>query len=221
MKLQCPGCHASFSIADDKVPPGKEIKIPCPKCQTPVERVEEGPPPAVRPAGAEAAPASPMPEFMEDDLDSVSVDVLDEGVKSALLCVTDPVRSRRLSQILEQMDYHLTTASSNKSALDKLARMQFDMVILEESHGGTRVSENPVLQHFQLMPMPARREFFLCLLSPTLATLDRMNAFKLGVDLILNERDVDKAKILLMRAMKDQRYFYKTFTEELEKKGQF
>ncbi len=221
MKLYCPGCQTGFSVADDKIPPGKDIQIPCPKCRTPVQRLTEGSPAASRPPEPEGAIAPPVPEFMEDDLDTLSVDILDEGVKSALLCVTDPGRSRRLSQILEQMDYHLTTASSSKSALDKLARMQFDLVILEETHGGTRVSDNPVLQHFQLMPMPARREFFLCLLSPTLATLDRMNAFKLGVDLILNERDVDKAKILLMRAMKDQRYFYKTFTEELEKKGQF
>lgn len=220
MKLHCPGCQASFSISGDKIPADKDVKILCPKCRTPVEILDEDKdtPPKQTP---DAASRMPTPEFMEDDLDTTAIDVFDEGVKSALVCITDPVRSRRMSTVLEQMDYHLTTASSSKSALDKLARMQFDMVILEESHGETRLSENPVLQHFQFMPMPARREFFLCLLSPTLATLDRMNGFRLGVDLILNERDLDKAKILLMRAMKDQRYFYKTFTEELEKKGQF
>lgn len=212
MKLHCPGCQTSFSISGDKVPADKDVKILCPKCRTPVERVDED---------VEAASRMPTPEYMEDDLDTTSIDVFDQGVKAALVCITDPVHSRRMSTVLEQMDYHLTTASTCKSALDKLARMQFDMVILEESHGDTRLSENPVLQHFQFMPMPARRDFFICLLSPTLATLDRMNAFRLGVDLILNERDMDKAKILLMRAMKDQRYFYKTFTEELEKKGQF
>lgn len=219
MKLHCPGCQASFSIPDDKVPSDKDVKILCPKCRTPVERLEDDEPP--RKSTLEAPSRPPSPEFMEDDLDSTSVDVLDEGVKSALVCITDPVRSRRMSTVLEQMDFHLTTASTIKSAMDKLARMQFDMVILEETHGGTQLADNPVLQHFQFMPMPARRAFFLCLLSPTMATLDRMNAFRMGVDLIMNERDMDKAKILLMRAMKDQRYFYKTFTEELEKKGQF
>jgi predicted Zn finger-like uncharacterized protein len=220
VKLHCPGCQTSFSISDDKVPTDKDLKILCPKCRTPVERVESAASTAP-PRTASPATSTPTPEFMEDDVDTVSSDVLEEGVKSALLCVTDPARSRRMSQVLEQMDYHLTTASTSKSALDKLQRMQFDMVVLEENHGGTSLSENPVLHHFQFLPMPARREFFLCLLSPTLATLDRMNAFRMGVDLILNERDLDKAKILLMRAMKDQRYFYKTYTEELEKKGQF
>lgn len=219
MKLNCPGCQASFSIPDDKVPADKDVKILCPKCRTPVERVEEAAQTG-KPA-SEGASRMPAPEFMDDDLDSTSIDILDEGVKSALVCITDPLRSRRFSTVLEQMDFHLTTASTSKSALDKLARMQFDMVILEETHGGTNLVDNPVLHHFQFMPMPARRSFFLCLLSPTMATLDRMNAFRLGVDLILNERDMDKAKILLMRAMKDQKYFYKTFTEELEKKGQF
>jgi predicted Zn finger-like uncharacterized protein len=220
VKLHCPGCEASFSISDDKAPPGKDMKILCPKCRTPVEKVEESSGVGSQQA-LEVTSSTPSPEFMDDDTDIVSADVQEEGVKSALLCITDPVRSRRLAQVLEQMDYHLTTASTSKSALDKLQRMQFDVVLLEETHGGARISENPVLHHFQFMPMPARREYFLCLVSPTLATLDRMNAFRLGVDLILNERDLDKAKILMMRAMKDQRYFYKTFTEELEKKGQF
>jgi predicted Zn finger-like uncharacterized protein len=220
VKLHCPGCQASFSISDDKVPPDKDMKILCPKCRTPVEKVGEGSDTDSQRTLERASSAQP-PEFMEDDTDMVSADVMEEGVKSALLCITDPVRSRRMSQVLEQMDYHITTASTTKSALDKLQRMQFDMVLMEETHGGARLSENPVLHHFQFMPMPARREFFLCLLSPKMATLDRMNAFQLGVDLILNERDLDKAKILMMRAMKDHRYFYKTFTEELEKKGQF
>jgi predicted Zn finger-like uncharacterized protein len=220
VKLHCPGCQASFSISDDKLPPGQDMNILCPKCRTPVEKVKEDSISDVQQPVARVS-STPAPEFMEDETDVVSADIMEEGVKSALLCITDPVRSRRMSQVLEQMDYHLTTAATSKSALDKLQRMQFDFVLLEETHGGTRLSDNPVLHHFQLLPMPARREFFLALLSPTMATLDRMNAFRLGVDLILNERDLDKAKILMMRAMKDQRYFYKTFTEEREKKGQF
>lgn len=220
MKLLCPGCQASFTVSEDKIPPGKGMRILCPKCRTPVQKVDEGPEERPRPP-LETASTPTAPEFLEDDMDAISSDFLDQGVRSALLCASDPARVRRLSQVLEQMDYHLTTASTSQSALEKLHRMQFDLVMLEETHGGAQLEDNPVLHHFQLLPMPARREFFLCLLSPTLATLDRMSAFRLGVDLILNERDVDKAKILMMRAMKDQRYFYKTFSEEMEKKGQF
>ena len=61
----------------------------------------------------------------------------------------------------------------------------------------------------------------MCLVSEGLKTMDQMLAFRLGVDMILNVKDLDKAKIVLVRAMKDHKVFYRAYSEELERKGQF
>jgi hypothetical protein len=37
--------------------------------------------------------------------------------------------------------------------------------------------------------------------------------------MILNVQDLDKAKVILARTMKEHKAFYKFFTGELEKKG--
>jgi hypothetical protein len=62
---------------------------------------------------------------------------------------------------------------------------------------------------------------FLCLLSRKLASFDQMTAFRMGVNLILNVQDLEKAKIILTRAVKEHESFYRLYIEELGKKGQF
>ena len=91
--------------------------------------------------------------------------------------------------------------------------------MLDESFEQSTLSENLILHHVQLLPMHARRTFFLCLLSDTYATMDRMAAYRLGVDMILNVDDLDNVKIALLRAMKEHRGFYSAFVDELSKRG--
>jgi hypothetical protein len=66
--------------------------------------------------------------------------------------------------------------------------------------------------------MHQRRQFYLCLLSQEKPTLDSKLAFRMGVNLILNVRDLEKAKVMLAREMKEYRSFYSLFNAELAKK---
>jgi hypothetical protein len=47
-----------------------------------------------------------------------------------------------------------------------------------------------------------------------------MLAFRIGVDLIFNAKDLDKMKVILIRAIKDQEGIYRVFGDELARKGQ-
>ncbi|MCU0574329.1 MAG: hypothetical protein MUF52_05025 [Syntrophobacteraceae bacterium] len=221
VKFYCPGCKATFSLADDKLPADKEIRALCPRCRIPVERAQEEPRAAVAPPAA-GSTVGYSPVGMDDpEMDHAPSDIIEDGVRAALVCVWDTARSYKMEQTLRQLDYYVSTAFSPKEALEKLNRNQYDLVVLDEVYGGTKAGDNVVLQHFQLLPMHSRRHLFLCLLSEQLPTLERMSAFNHGVDMILHVQDMDKAKVLFVRAMKDHKHFYKVFADELEKRGEY
>lgn len=221
VKFYCSGCKATFSLADDKLPADKEVRVLCPRCRIPVERSEEEKAPGAGGKMVELPRTYATPGVEELESDQAPLDAMEQGGKSALVCVWDTARSYKVEQSLRQLDFYVNTAFSPKEALEKLHRTQYDMVVLDEVYGEAKPIVNVVLQHFQLLPMHSRRHLFLCLLSERHLTLERMVAFRLGVDMVLNVKDLDKAKIMFVRGIKDHRHFYKAFTDELEKRGEF
>ncbi len=245
MKFHCPGCQATFSVPDEKIPEGRGVRILCPKCKTPVERHQEVPAavhtgleeldamprqhsrtpqasPPTSPSSAQAVSPGSLGAFDADEpIDEESIlEVVEEGVKTALLCFTDTERMDKIKSMLEQLDFYTSTASSVKLTLAKLQHNRYDMIMLDDGSEGGRQTENLILHHIQLLPMHVRRQFYLCLVSDSQQTMDKLSAFRMGVDMLLNMKDLDKAKILLIRSMKDHRSFYRVYTEELGRKGQ-
>ncbi|HOV86498.1 MAG TPA: zinc-ribbon domain-containing protein [Syntrophobacteraceae bacterium] len=221
MKFFCPGCRVTFSVPDEKIPAGKELKILCPKCRMPVEKKEE----PQQEGGPEKDGAEPFPSYASAELDAQEEDssfleVVEDGVKTALLCLSDPSRTEQVEQMLRQSEFYVSTATSVPMALGKLRSNHYDLLVLDDKQQGSGPVGNPLLYHIQLLPMHVRRQFFLCLLSESLPTMDRLTAFRQGVDLILNVKDLDKAKILLVRSMRDHEGFYKVFNDELGRRGQ-
>jgi len=219
VRFYCPGCQASFTVPDDKVPKTRTQKVPCPKCRTPMEEKEDQPGAARPREDRDPFPTQPgaPAEYIEEE--GVPLDLVEEGVMTALLCVTDPARCEHLRDVFQKMGYHVVTASRASFALAKLHHNRYDLVVLEESFEQVNPRENLVLHHVQLLPMHARRIFFLCLLSAELPTMDRMTAYRMGVDMILNLRDFENVKIIIPRAMKEHRNFYSVFADEMSRKG--
>jgi len=219
VKLNCPGCQMSFFVPDDKVPEGKGVRILCPKCRTPIEGSHSAK--AKDESGAVGKVRSAV--TIQDDLqdDSLStLEMVEDGMKTSLLCTSDTSRLEKMEQMLRQLDFYVSTAPTSQLALSKLRNNRYDLVVLDELFEASTQSDNLVLHHIQFMPMHQRRQFFLCLLSENLPSLDQLLSFRIGTDLILNVQDLDKTKIVLVRAMKDHKSFYKIFNNELERKGQ-
>lgn len=219
MRVQCPGCRTGFTIPDDKIPEGRVLKILCPKCKAPIEI--DGKQQRGSLSGGEAPlTESAVASFVENAISDYAneIDVVEEGVKTALLCVTDTRRAERMAQVLQELGFWVVHASRSGYALGKLHHNNYDLILLEEEFDSDRPGGNLVLHHVQLLPMHVRRLFFLCLLSDTKPTLDAMLAFRLGVNLILNIQAIDKAKVILARAMKEYRGFYSFFNAELTRK---
>lgn len=220
MKINCPGCQAAFSISEAKIPSGKKFKITCPRCKTSIEVPDEDAPPFVENKSA-ARTRNPGDELEEQMSDPAGYDVAEEGKFPALLCVAEPKSRSVLQRALEEIGYQVFTAPSAAAALNKMQANSYELILMDEKFGGVGDSEDLLLRHFQLLPMHLRRRFLLCYLSESLPSMDRLVAFRVGVDIILNLKDIEKARALLERAIKERAGFYRVFRGELEKRGQF
>jgi hypothetical protein len=123
-----------------------------------------------------------------------------------------------MAQALHELDFWVVHALRPGFALGKLHHNRYDLIVLEDNYNSDQDSANLVLHHVQLLPMHQRRQFFLCIISQEKPTLDKRLAFRMGVNIILNVQDIDKAKVILAREMKEHRNFYGLFNAELAKK---
>ncbi len=219
MRAQCKRCRIGFNIPEDKAPEGKDLKVLCPKCGEPAEINEK----TIPPEHDDRVPYLTESQQHEFGLDPLmdytnAIDVVDEGVKTALLCDTNVKRAEKIAQSLQELDFWVVHALRPAFALGKLHHNSYDLIVLEENFNSGKESENLVLHHVQVLPMHLRRQFYLCLLCQDKPTLDVKLAFRLGVNLILNAKDLEKAKVLFARAMKEYKNFYGLFTAELARK---
>ena len=104
-------CRIGFDIPDDKVPKGKALKILCPRCKAPTEINEKAIPPELDDRVPYLS-ESLEPEFVVDPLLDYAnaIDVVDEGVKTALLCDTNVKRAERIAQALQELDFWVVHA---------------------------------------------------------------------------------------------------------------
>ncbi|MDR3553279.1 MAG: hypothetical protein P4L55_00860 [Syntrophobacteraceae bacterium] len=215
VKIQCQGCRIEFNISDDKIPEDKPLKILCPKCKSPLEIQGK----TVSERTEPETICLPDKNWTDPLMDFANaIDVVDEGVKTALLCDTDVKRAERIVQSLQELDFWVIHAHRPAFAMGKLRHNHYDLIVLDENFNSGKESGNIVLHYIQLLPMHLRRQFYLCLLSGDKTSLDAKLAFRIGVNLILHVNDLDKVKVLFARLMKEHRNFYALYNSELAKK---
>ena len=217
MKIQCNHCQAVFNVSAEKVPKGQQFKATCSKCRRTIivdpqstERISIGGMDTSLSAVADA------PTAIAADLDVTSaydspLEVLEEGARSALVCVDEPGRLKAVKEALEELNYYSSVASSVKEALSKLRYNQYDLVMLDEEFCGENAENNTILRYLQPMPMSTRRNIFLMLISSQVKTLDNLMTFSKSVNAMINVSDIQKVKLVLERAIADHRRFYKVY----------
>ena len=217
MKIQCNHCQAVFNVSDEKVPKGQQFKATCSKCRRTIivdpQSTERG---AVVGMDGSLSAVADAPTAIAADLDVTSaydspLEVLEEGARSALVCVDEPGRLKAVKEALEELNYYSSVASSVKEALSKLRYNQYDLVMLDEEFCGETAENNTILRYLQPMPMSTRRNIFLMLISSQVNTLDNLMAFSKSVNAMINASDIQKVKLVLERAIADHRRFYKVY----------
>lgn len=217
MKFECKACRVILNVPEEKIPAGREVRFLCPKCKNPVESFRSG--------ANSTASEEPVGDSFEGELErcpgehASPVEFIEEGVRTALLFGFGRKTLEKMEGVLGWMEFHVSVAADVKEALDKLHVNRYDLVLIEDVSAEWKGGDRDLLFHIQELPMHIRRQLLLGVVSETAATMDHLAAFRMGADLLINKRDMDKARVIIERAIKDYRLFYHVYKEELGKRG--
>ena len=207
MDIICEKCQSKFTIPDEKIPDGKVISTPCPKCKN-VLYIDS--------AQKQEAPDSK--EFYTDTADDTEkpFDFIEEEGITALVCEQDPDIRKKVMDALDIMEYHITVAESGRDALKKMRYHVYDLIVIDETFNSASPDSNMVMLYLERLPMSIRRNTFVIMISTKLHTMDRMLAFRYSVHIILNSKNIDDFGKIVSRGLTDNELFYQVFNESLK-----
>jgi hypothetical protein len=203
MHVTCQGCQARFELPEEKMPKDREVWLVCPTCRIPFQW-----------KAPSKSPSNRQPATSEASNDLLPIDIVAEGVETALLCATNFQHVQVVEQALKNLGYFVSLAQSAKSALIKLRNNDYDLFLLDETFEGGKQEKEILLQFIQQMPIHARRQCFFCIFSEESRTLDNMAAFCSCANLIINLEDLDKTEVVLQKSVAEHKNFYKVLMQE-------
>jgi len=151
-------------------------------------------------------------EFEDDELV-----IYDENDQLAL--ILDKTNQSAWTQALESRDYKIQYAKSPEHAVHKMKFTHFHFVALHENYGNKDLDSNTVYQTLIEMPMVTRRNIFVALIGKNFKTLKNMQAFQKSVNVVINEKDINKLEDVLKKSISEIEIFYKVFKETLHSMG--
>ncbi|MFW6080691.1 MAG: zinc-ribbon domain-containing protein [Desulfosalsimonas sp.] len=228
MEINCKSCGKKINIPDEKIPEGKSFSVRCPSCR---QKVSVDPKAGSRESRPADSGWSEQPEGEQNSQDPFAVsgedydasekpfDFLEEEGHTAMLLEQDPGIAAHVKEVLEVMDYHVTTPESIREALRKMKYHQFDLIVLNETFDSSSPDANGVLIYLQRLNMHMRRNTFVALLTERYTTMDNMAAFLKSVNTVINLKDIKSFDRILARGINENDLFYNVYKESLKKLG--
>ncbi len=215
MKIVCTHCRKPLNIPDEKIPRDRAFSLTCPKCSRRF---------SVDPIRAEAlqqqgtAPPAETPyDGMENGAPANPFQFLEEGARTAILCMHKEDLLPHIRAEVEAAGYHILETKTPRDTLRQMRFHDFDLVVLDELFGTRDPKMNHVLKYVGQLTMDIRRSMFVILVSDRYATGDNMQAFHKSVNLIVNPADISQFGTLLKRGLGEHEAFYRIFNLEMEK----
>jgi len=213
MEVRCNQCKARLNIPDEKIPKGKKVAIICPKCKgKTLVKVPEGKDLGY-PEGLDGA------GYEYRDVEEALQLTYEKGEKRCLMMGSKEVDKQAVKQAVQSVGYRFVEAENTRTALSKMRFHHFDMAILCDNFDSVGISQSPIMNYMNHLPMSVRRRIFLILVGEEFRSMDQMMAFAMSANLVVNIKDVDKMAPILKRALADHEMFYKVFMETLEEIG--
>jgi hypothetical protein len=139
--------------------------------------------------------------------------------RPALVCVDDPTRQAAVTDALNELGYAPDVPSSADNALDRMRKIAYEVVVVDETFDGAAPLDNGVLKGLAAMSMTVRRYIFVALIGKNVPTLDNATAFARSVNAVFSYGDLDQVGPMLQRAIADNDAFYRVFREALRAAG--
>lgn len=221
MEVICSNCQARLKIPDEKVPETGYVTANCPKCNSNIsfEKSRPGPEPLQVQKPPEMDSALPEQNSEYRDEDPFSLDFYQEGAKLALLMLSEIEADSGIRETAEGLFYKTVLVKNAGESLNKMRFHLFDLLVLSEHFEDVPWAQSPILHYLNRLPIHTRRKSFLVLLGSEFSTMDRMTAFGLSADLVVNPRDMNEFSGILKAALWNRENFYGAFTEILNELG--
>jgi len=227
MLVNCSSCEYEIKIPDKKVPEGKAFNVSCPKCKNKVRvdgHLKKDPEPEQKPVAAEVPSKANDSEseidtglVVDSGFEEEDVPFYSENDKVALVLVDK--EQDKWVKTLEKMDFKIQIAKSPEQAAHKMKFTQFHFVVLTETFQRQNLEENEGYKFVIEMPMSTRRKMFVVLMGANFKSGHNMQAFASSVNLVVNEKDMDKLPDLLKQSIIENDTFYKVYKETLTALG--
>jgi predicted Zn finger-like uncharacterized protein len=219
MDIICDKCQSKFKIPDNKIPAGKIVALPCPKCKNKISIDFSKKTDDSKPNEKKAITAFNEIDSDVYDASEKPFDFVEEEGRTALICESDPSIKKKIADVLHVMDYHFTEAESARDALKQMRYHDYDMIIVNEDFDTKNPDSNGVLIYLERLSMDIRRNIFVAMISSRFHTMDNMMTFNKSVNLIINIKNIDDIDKILQRGIADNEFFYRVFRESLKKTG--
>ena len=144
---------------------------------------------------------------------SLDLEILAPTDRPVLLGISSQDVHDYAAGVLDQMGYKVHTASGHDEFLDRFSRVQYELILLEDTFAGSPADQNESLKTLQLMPMAQRRHATVLLLSDALTSLDSMTAFEKSVHATVNRNDLDKLMLIVQQVVNDNTLFLNTYRD--------
>jgi len=218
MQVTCNACQRSMNILDEKLPKDQAFSITCPGCKNKikVDQPLKTPDPPTPPQQEEALDTAGMVVDQEEFEDDELV-IYDENDQLAL--ILDETNQSAWTQALESRDYKIQYAKSPEHAVHKMKFTHFHFIALHENYGNKDLDNNTVYKTLIELPMVTRRNIFVALIGKNFKTLKNMQAFQKSVNVVINEKDINKLEDVLKKSISEIEIFYKVFKETLQSMG--
>jgi len=221
MEITCDSCHTRLKIPDEKIPAGKTATLTCPKCRgkiTLTPQAASHPEAAHESAGDLSDFGFEEESFGEEEAPEQArpFQFIEEEGEVALVCETDPVIRKSVTDVLTLMEYNVTTAQDPREALKKIRYQNYDVIVVDELFGVADPDKNGILIYLERLPMDTRRNMFVAMISDRFRTMDYMMAFNKSVNLIINKENAAEVDKILSKGLTDYDMFYRIYKESIQ-----
>jgi predicted Zn finger-like uncharacterized protein len=213
MNIICEKCQSKFKIPDEKIPTGRRTTVRCPKCKG---KISLGPKTGAAGRGVSFVDTNSNGSYNAKDK---PFDFIEEEGLTALVCESNPLVLKTISDALELMEYQITKAESARDALKRMRYHNYDLFVVNENFNTDNPESNGILLYLERLNMTVRRNMFIALVSDRFRTMDNMMALNKSVNLIINIKNIEDIGKILSRAITDNEFFYRIFKGTLKEVG--
>lgn len=213
MNIICDNCQSKFKVSDEKIPAGKRATIACPRCKG---KISLGPQKRSPGGGSRVVNADSNNQY---DAADKPFDFIEEEGLTALVCESNPMVRKTITNALDALEYQITEAESTRDGLKRMRYHNYDLFVVNENFDTDNPESNGILLYLERLSMTVRRNMYVALISNRFRTMDNMMALNKSVNLIINIKNIEDIGKILSRGITDNEYFYRIFKGTLEELG--